>query len=297
MTNSPNNKLDNFVRESLKDHEVPFNEAHWHEFEGKLDALPRVSATGKWRYSLNIFIGLIIAGSASAFIYSSVSPSSAPSLQSNKQASSSVSDNAITKNQVAIQKKENNVSVSSNAQTANAPVVNPSSDKTYSIFTSADISNSPSENNSNSNANTSNAVQNNNAYGSNNNVTNTDPNHTTVAGNVAPQKDAAGENIDGSDIQKQIDLAKGADKERYIFPDMMDKMNGPVYPTKESDTIKQKADKDIDGFYLNNPNGKANADSVKSFFDQKHKKADSTGIMKQADPKKEKSENDHHERY
>src|SRR5437868_6488961 len=76
MINSPNNQLDDFIKDTLKNHEVPFNEAHWNEFESKLSTKPRVNIINKWRYSLNIFIGLIAVGSASAFIYNKVtSPS------------------------------------------------------------------------------------------------------------------------------------------------------------------------------------------------------------------------------
>jgi len=267
MINSPNNPLDEFVKETLKNHEVPFNEAHWNEFESKLNAKPRVSMNTNWRFSLNIFIGLIVAGSASAFIYNKVSSSSnlnttTPTV-SKAPVQNSVENKTITKNSTSV--------IDENNSSKDPVAINQISDNnTYSIFTSADISNST--------ATDVNSVKPNGYLVSTNNI-NTGNNignaYSNNINNHVPPVD--GEKIDPNEIQKQLDLAKIEDKSRAVFPDMLDKHDGAIYLTKESDTVKEKAEKDFLKFFLNGQNGNPNSDAVKSFIDKTEKKGD-TGI-------------------
>lgn len=251
MINSPNNQLDEFVKETLKNHEVPFNEAHWNEFESKLTTKPRINMANNWRFSLNVFIGLIVAGTASAFIYYTVtSPSNnnnTPTV-SKEEIKNSVDNRSITKKSTSVIDEYNS--------TNHPIVINQISDNnTYSIFTSADISNIHSSE--------ENQVTPNGYF-----VT---PNNNKIV-NVKPVDN---EKIDPNELQKQLDLAKLQDKSRAVFPDMLDKHDGAIYNTKESDTIKEKAEKDFNDFFLTNPNGKADGNAVKSFMDKTEKKGDS----------------------
>ena len=248
MINSPNNPLDDFIKETLKNHEVPFNEAHWNEFESKLTTKPRVSMPNKWRFSLNVFIGLIVAGSASAFIYSKVtSPSNNTATVSKQDIKNEVEKKSITKNSTSVIDEYN---------AANNPVViNQISDNnTYSIFTSADISNTASTE--------VNALKPNGYF------------VTANVNNINNHKPVDNEKIDPNEIQKQLDLAKIEDKSRAVFPDMLDKHDGAIYQTKESDTVKDKAEKDFQKFFLNGQNGNPNGEAVKSFIDKTEKKGD-----------------------
>jgi hypothetical protein len=256
MINSPNNQLDEFLKETLKNHEVPFNEAHWNEFESKLTTRPRVSVSNNWRFSLNIFIGLVVAGSASAFIYNKVtSPSAA-----NTKPTVSKTENQNTIDQKSITKNSTSVIDSYNS-TKDPVVVNPVSDNnTYSIFTSEDISNTSTQPDVNTAKPTGYLMTANN------------PNANAISKTI--NKPVDNENIDPNELQKQLDLAKIEDKSRAVFPDMLDKHDGAIYNTKESDTVKEKAEKDFLKFFLNNQNGNPNTDAVRSFMDKTEKKDD-----------------------
>ena len=271
MINSPNNQLDEFIKETLKNHEVPFNEAHWNEFESKLNSKPSVSVmSNKWRYSLNIFLGFILAGSASVFIYNKLSSPSTVTTTTN------ATQNTISKTSVQNVKDNNSSNANSansvideyNAAQKNNPVVinNISDNNTYSVFTSADISNSPSS------AATTIGVNSNNIKPIGYSVitnTNTNPISSTIP-NVTDANNS--DKIDPLEIQKQLDLAKTENTGRAVFPDMLDKHAGAIYPTKESDTVKSKAEKDVQHFFLNGQNGNPNSDAVKSFIDKTEKK-------------------------
>ena len=69
------NKLDGFIKESLKEAEIPYNADHWTEIEQKLNALPHTNSIKKWSFSTNIIIGTIVVLGAGILLYN-VIPSS-----------------------------------------------------------------------------------------------------------------------------------------------------------------------------------------------------------------------------
>lgn len=65
--NDTHNKLDNFIKDSLHDVEIPYDENHWKEMEQKLNAQPQGSSFLKnFNFSLNVTIGAVIIGSGLA---------------------------------------------------------------------------------------------------------------------------------------------------------------------------------------------------------------------------------------
>src|ERR1043166_3564354 len=112
MINSPNNRLDEFVKQSLENYQVPFNEAHWKEFESKLGSQPRVNPFTQWKFSLNTIIGGVVILSAAALIYA----------VSSTNYSSPVTNTSVTSNKntpVPSDKKVTVPVVSTNTTTAN----------------------------------------------------------------------------------------------------------------------------------------------------------------------------------
>ncbi|MBN8702603.1 MAG: hypothetical protein J0M08_06035 [Bacteroidetes bacterium] len=61
-TKNTYNRLDDVIKDSLKNLEVPYNEEHWNEFESKLTAQSPVSKTN-WKPIATVFAGIaVIAG-------------------------------------------------------------------------------------------------------------------------------------------------------------------------------------------------------------------------------------------
>jgi len=75
--NSNSDKLDSKIKESLQNHEVPFEPSHWAEMEKMLDAAPKAYGSMKgWSYGLNSIIVVAVL-SASYFIYAQYSGAAA----------------------------------------------------------------------------------------------------------------------------------------------------------------------------------------------------------------------------
>ena len=74
MTNNGNNDFERKIKSSLEGYEVPFVQADWNEMEGKLNTLPKPSASFnlpnfKWNFSMNVFVAIIACTGVFFLIY------------------------------------------------------------------------------------------------------------------------------------------------------------------------------------------------------------------------------------
>jgi hypothetical protein len=295
MTNSPNNQLDEFIKNSMQGHEEPFNEAHWNEFESKLNSKPRVNTFSKWSFSMNVFIGLVMFGSASVLTYLALSGSP-----------DTLKDNSISKTtslpSAPVTTNKNSLGTTVSGTNENVTVINTISDNsTYSIFTSADISGTNSMTtqelplekpvNSYTGISNTNGQLQNNTMGPvstmNNNASGTNGNTKTISQDGTDK-------ISPEDLKQILQDAKDANANtKALFPDMFDKKYGSIYKTKEPDTIKLKAE-EVENTtpFFNNVNGKANPDSLKLFFENAEKKGDA-GLRPSVLSDSTRTNNDH----
>jgi hypothetical protein len=231
MINSPNNGLDEFVKQSLENHRVPFNEAHWKEFESKLGSQPRVNPFSKWNFSLNTIIGGIVILSASVFIYAM---SNRTSPEQNKTVSNPTTlttvSTTVKKETVPAPVVNTNTSTASNETPVNNVNVDPfmfsvHSSSTYSFFTSNDLSNSEGT------AETTNPVEKPNGFSF------TSTNNNTIT-NVSSSND---DKLDPKELQDALKDSGPTVINNNIFPDQIDPLKGVVKSTKETDTMISKA--------------------------------------------------------
>jgi hypothetical protein len=273
MTNSPNNRLDEFIKETMKNYEVPYNEAHWQEFESQLNAQPRNVSSFNWKFSLNTILIITAAGIVSAFVYASVSHSS------DKKQDDAVQQNTLTKNipvNNTVQPNENKDAVTNGEQDV---VTNNTSGNNNSVFTSSDLSSA---------GNNSADVQSNDNSKSNTYSLTGGSNYSSYGGfNKNTNPDAS---IDPKELQKQLSEGeKDKNGMPLYFPDMIDKRKGFIYPTKESDTIKEKAEKNNlnSPFFTTDPTGNPvlNTEALKNFLNSTKGKGQEQGNADQQEKK------------
>src|SRR4051812_5015877 len=73
LNNSPENKLDVLVKQTLSSYEVQYNADDWSKMESMLEAAPKAS-TFKWSYVVYVFIGLAVV-SAGYLTYNKIGSS------------------------------------------------------------------------------------------------------------------------------------------------------------------------------------------------------------------------------
>jgi len=74
IDNTPNTKLDEAVKNALKDFEAPYDSNDWSRMDSMLNVAPKQTQFN-WKYSLNIVIGITILG-GSFLIYKQLSKTS-----------------------------------------------------------------------------------------------------------------------------------------------------------------------------------------------------------------------------
>src|ERR1051325_400489 len=272
MTNSPNNRLDEFIKETMKNYEVPYNEAHWQEFESQLNAQPRSVSSFNWKFSLNTILIIAAAGVVSAFVYASVSHSSNNRPDDPVQQNTSVTKTIPVNN--TVQPNENKDAVSTNEQDV---VTNNPNTNNNSVFTSSDLSNA--DNNSQDVRSDDNTKNNPYAFNGGNTYSSND------GANKNANPDAS---IDPKELQKQLSEGKKDQNGMPLyFPDMIDKRKGFIYATKESDTIKEKAEKNNlnSPFFTTDPTGNPvlNTEALKNFLNSTKNKGADSGSMNSQD--------------
>ena len=65
MIDNDNTRLDQFVKESLNNNQIPFNESDWTDMESKLNSRSSSNPFRKWSFSINTIIGLVVVGGVS----------------------------------------------------------------------------------------------------------------------------------------------------------------------------------------------------------------------------------------
>jgi hypothetical protein len=231
MINSPNNKLDEFVKQSLENYQVPYNEAHWNEFESKLNAQPGSNPFSKFNFSLNTIIGGIVILSASAFIYamstnaSSVNKDASQNVSKKENTTVPVKKNADTPPVVTKTETEND----QNTVTGHVDPVTFSihTNSSSSFFTSNDLSNPEGS------AEKQTPVDKPNGFSftaSPNGMTNAMSNNSSSGGNLTQKE-----------LQDALRDSGPTVINNNIFPDQIDPLKGVTKSTKETDTVIKKA--------------------------------------------------------
>jgi hypothetical protein len=268
MINSPNNRLDEFVKQSLENYQVPFNEAHWNEFESKLGSQPRVNPFRKWNFSLNTIIGGMIILSAAAFIYAMTGgkPETKDAVTGNK--------NTVTINtpstapQTKTQVETTTTARNNDPGSLNNAHIDPftfsiHNNSPYSFFTSSDLSNPDGANEKIDPVDQPNGFS----------FTSTNPpvmNTGTNDGQLNPQE-----------LQDALKNTGSTVVNNNIFPDQIDPLKGVVKSTKETDTMISKANNipsDNDPLIQIGKNGQilSNPQEVLKTIKTAESKADST---------------------
>jgi hypothetical protein len=241
------NKIDEFVKNSVKDFQPPFDASHWDEFEKTLNSKPKGTAFGRIKFSLNTLIAVV---SISALALTGWYFATTPKTDTNKEQNT----NALNVNTF---KQEEVVKTNPVVNTDNTIV--PENNTAQNTETNV-VVNTPLNVNSNN-------------VNSNIGVVNNTNNNTNTTQNIS----------NGSNNKTNVNSVKGPTP---IYGDMIDPKTGIVKKTKDDPALNEKAlDKLLNndlGLYTKNDKGEyvINKDSLQKIFDLiEQKSKDSAGVQ------------------